>query len=112
MSKSGIRRKHDEDTTQLRRRSHPTAHTYKEGPPGRANGGAAEDARKDTVEDPPISLLEEDKDKTWLGGVGRPHRSAEPDQHLVRCISRRVTANAPDHLSHLHLVGTDLQQYK
>jgi len=65
------------------------SHTYKEGPPGRANGGAAEDARKDKVEDPPISLLEEDKDKTWLGG-SRP-------RHLITfhtCIWRELTSNS------------------
>jgi len=37
MSKIEIRGKHDEDATQLLRRSHPASHPYKEGPPDRAN---------------------------------------------------------------------------
>jgi hypothetical protein len=70
MSKSGIRRKHDENATQLYRRSRSASHPYKEGPPGRANRGATEDARKDKVEGPPVSLLEEVKVKRLPGGVG------------------------------------------
>ena len=84
MSKSGIRRKQDEDATQLRRRSHLASHTYMEDPPGRANGGATEDARKDKVEGPPVSLPEKDKDERWIGGAGRPSRSAEPGQPPVQ----------------------------
>ena len=55
MSKSEIRRKHDEDTTQLRRRSQPVSHPYKEGSLVRANGGAREDALVDKDEDPRVS---------------------------------------------------------
>ena len=46
------------------------SHTYKEGPPGRANGGTMEDAQKDKVEGPPVSLPEGDKDEGTLGVVG------------------------------------------
>ena len=56
MSKSEIRRKHDEDTTQLRRRLQPVSHPYKEGPHVKANGGGAkEDALVDKDEDPRVS---------------------------------------------------------
>ena len=70
MSKSGIRQKQDESATQVHRRSHLASHPYKEGPPGRVNGGAMEDAQKDKVEGPPVSLLEEVKVKRLPGGVG------------------------------------------
>ena len=70
MSKSETRGKHDEDAMQLHRRSHLASHPYKEGPPGRVNGGATEDAHKDKVEGPPVSLPEEDKDEGTLGVVG------------------------------------------
>ena len=56
MSKSEIRRKHDEDATKLHRRSHPASYTYKKDPPGGAKGGATKDARKDKFEGPPVSL--------------------------------------------------------
>ena len=69
MSKSELREKHDEDATQLRRISYPASHPYKKGPLGRANDGATEDARKDKVEGPPVSLLEV-KVKRLPGGVG------------------------------------------
>ena len=84
MSKSEIRRKHDEDATKQRRRSHPASYTYKEGPPGGAKGGATKDARKDKVEGPPITLPAKDKEEGAPGGVGRPHRSAEPSLVLVQ----------------------------
>jgi len=71
MSKSGIRQKQDESATQVHRRSHLASHPYKEGPPGRVNGGAMEDAQKDKVEGPPVSRPEEDKDEGTLGGVDR-----------------------------------------
>ena len=64
MSKSEIRGKHDEDATQLHRRSHP----YKEGPPDRANGGAKEDALVDKDEDPRVSQHAKDKIKGLTGG--------------------------------------------
>ena len=54
------------------------SHPYKEGPLGRAIGGTTEDARKDKVEGPPITLPAKDKDEGAPGGVVRPHRSAEP----------------------------------
>ena len=72
MSKSRIRQKHDENATQLHRRSCSVSHPYKEGLPGRENGGATEDARKDKVKGSPVSLPEEDKIKRPPGGVGRP----------------------------------------
>ena len=37
-----------------------------------------EDAWKDKVEGPPVSLPEEDKDEGTLGVVGWHHRSAKP----------------------------------
>ena len=52
MSKSEIRGKYDEDTTQLHRRSQPVSHPYKEGTHVRANRGAKEDALVDKDEDP------------------------------------------------------------
>ena len=77
MSKSIIRGKHDEDATQLHRRSQLVSLPYKKGPPGRANGGTTKDARKDKVEGSPVSMPEKDKDERWLGGANRPHWSAE-----------------------------------
>ena len=71
MSKSGIRRKHAADATQLHRRSHPASPTYKEGPPGIANGRATHNAHKERHKGPPVSLPEEDKDEGLPGGVGR-----------------------------------------
>ena len=84
MSKSGRRRKHDEDATQLHRRSCPVSHPYKEGPPDRANGGAKEDALVDKDEDPRVSQHAKDKIKRLTGGVGRPLGSAEPGLHSVQ----------------------------
>ena len=78
MSRSEIRRKHVADATQLRRRSHPASPTYKEGPPGRANGRATHNAYKESYKGPLVSLLEEDWDEGLPGGVGRPPGSAEP----------------------------------
>ena len=68
MSKSEKRGKHDEDTTQLHRRSHPVSHPYKEGPPGRANGGTTKDALEDKDEDPRVSQHAKDKIKGLTGG--------------------------------------------
>jgi len=76
MSKSKIRGKHDEDATQLHRRSQSVSLPYKKGPPGRANGGATKYAREDKVVGPQVSLPEKDEDQRWQGGAGRPHRSA------------------------------------
>ena len=78
MSRGKIRRKHATDATQLRRRSHPASPTYKEGPPGRANGRAMYNAHKERYEGPHVSLPEEDKDEGLPGGVGRHPGSAEP----------------------------------
>ena len=78
MSKSGIRRKHAADATQLHRRSHPASLTYKEGPSDRANGRAMHNAYKERYKGPPVSLPEEDKDESLPGGVGRTPSSAEP----------------------------------
>ena len=84
MSKSIIIGKHDEDATQLHRRSHLASHPYKEGPPDRANGGAKEDALVDKDEDPRVSQHAKDKIKGLTGGVGRPLGSAEPGLHPVQ----------------------------
>ena len=65
MSKRKIRGKHDEDATQLHRRSQSVSLPYKKGPPGRANGVATKDARKDKVDGPPVSPPEKDKDEKW-----------------------------------------------
>ena len=80
MSKSEIRGKHDEDATQLRRRSHP----YKEGPLDRANGGAKEDALLDKDEDPRVSQQAKDRIKWLTSGAGQPLRSAAPTRHPVQ----------------------------
>ena len=44
--------------------------TYKEGPHGRANGGATKDAHHGQHLGPCVSLLEKDKDERLPGGVG------------------------------------------
>ena len=80
MSKSEIRGKHDEDATQLRRRSHP----YKEGPLDRVNWGAMEDARANKDKDPCVSQHAKDKDERLIGGAGRPLGSATPGLHPVQ----------------------------
>ena len=80
MSKSEIRGKHDEDATQLHRRSHP----YKEGPPDRANGGAKEDALVDKDEDPRVFQHAKDRTKWLTGGAGRPLGSAAPSRDPVQ----------------------------
>ena len=84
MSKNEIRRKHDEDATQLRRRSHPASHPYKEGPLDRANGGAKEDALVDKDEDPRVSQQAKDRIKWLTGRAGRPLGSAAPVRHPVQ----------------------------
>ena len=84
MSKSEIRGKHDEDATQLHRRSHPASHPYKEGPPDRANGGAKEDALVDKDEDPRVSQHAKDRIKWLTGRAGRPLGSAAPACHPVQ----------------------------
>jgi len=84
MSKSEIRRKHDEDTMQLRRRSQPMSHPYKEGPLDRVNEGATEDARADKDKDPRVSQHAKDKDERLTGGAGRPLGSAAPGLHPVQ----------------------------
>jgi hypothetical protein len=84
MSKSEIRGKHDEDATQLRRRSQPVPHPYKEGPLDRVNGGTTEDARADKDKDPRVSQHAKDKDKRLTGGVGRLVGSAKPGLNPVQ----------------------------
>ena len=54
------------------------------GPTWQSKRGATEDARKDKVENPHVSLTEEDKDETWPGGDDRPHRSAEPSHSPIQ----------------------------
>ena len=77
MSKSGIKRNHAADATQLRR-SHPASHTYKEGPSGRANGRAMHNVYKERRQGPHVSLPEKDEDERRPGGGDRPPGSAEP----------------------------------
>ena len=101
MSKSIIRGKHDEEATQLHIRSQSTSLPYKKGPPGSANGGATEDARKYKVEGPPVSLLEKDKDERWPGGAGQPHRSAAPGQPPVQVHFEEESR--PRHLITFHM---------
>ena len=84
MSKSGIRRKHTADATQLCRRLYPASPTYKEGPSGRANGRATHNAYKEIYQVPHVSLPEKDKDERRPGGAGQPPVSAEPDQPPVQ----------------------------
>ena len=84
MSKSEIRGKHDEDATQLRRRSQPVPHPYKEVPLDRVNRGTTEDARADKDKDPRVSQHAKDKDKRLTGGIGRPVGSAKPGLNPVQ----------------------------
>jgi hypothetical protein len=72
MSKSEIRRKHTADTTRIHRRWQLASHTYKEGPSGRGNMRATQDAQEDKVQGPPVSLPE----KGTPGGLHLA--SAEP----------------------------------
>ena len=78
MSKTGIRRKHVADATQLRKRSHPASPTYKEGPYGSANGRAMHNAQKERHQGPHVRLQEKDRDEGHQGGVGQAPSSAEP----------------------------------
>ena len=84
MSKSEIRRKHDEDTTKLHRRSLPASSIYKEGSLGRAIGGTTKDAQEDKVEGPSVSLQEEDEARGVPHGVGRPQGLAKPGRPPVQ----------------------------
>ena len=122
MSKSGIRRKYAADATQLHRRLHSASPTYKEGPPGRANGRATHNAYKERYQGPHVSLPEKDKDERRPCGAGRPLGSAEPGRPPVQvhfeesapsllitfhmCIWREPTSTsinrAPSHPSHTH----------
>ena len=58
--------------------------TYKEGPPGRANGGDTEDALEDKDEDPHVTQHAKDMIKWLKGGVGRHLVSAGPGQQRVQ----------------------------
>ena len=83
MSKSGIRRKHAADATQLRRRLHPASHPYKEGPLGRGNEGSTQDALEDKDKIPRINHPAKDQLEWLTGGVGRTPGSVEPAlQHV------------------------------
>ena len=84
MSRSGIRQKHAADAIQLRRISRPASPTYKEGPSGRANGRATNNAYKERYQGPYVSLPEKDKDDRWPGGAGRPPGLAEPGRPPVQ----------------------------
>ena len=112
MSKSGIRRKHAADATQLRRISHPASPTYKEGPPGRANGRTTYNAHKERYEGPPNSLPEEDEDEGHQRGVGRtpirpnlpclPSRCTSRKSHLITfhmCVGGKPTSRATNRAS-------------
>ena len=131
MSKSEIRRKHAVDATQLRRRSHPASHTYKEGPSGRANGRTTHNAYKKRYQGPHVSLPEKDKDERRPGGAGRPPGSAEPGRPPVQvhfeeeaatsfqitfhtCIWQEPTSTsvnrAPSHPSHTHTLHSILSK--
>ena len=101
MSKSGIRRKHTADATQLCRRLYPASPTYKEGPPGRANGRATHNAHKERHKGPHVSQPAEDEDEGRQGGVGRPHRSAEPG--LVPIQVHFEEESWPRHLITFHM---------
>ena len=84
MSKSGIRRKHAADAIQLRRISNRASPTYKEGPSGRANGRATNNAYKERYQSPHVSLPEKDEDERWPGGGSRPPGSAESGRPPVQ----------------------------
>ena len=131
MSKSRIRRKHATNATQLRRRSHPALHTYKEGPSSRANGRVTHNAYKERHQGPHVSLPEKEKDERRPGGTGRPPGSAAPGRppvqvHFVEesapsllitfhmCIWREPTSTsinrAPSHPSHTHTLHSILSK--
>jgi hypothetical protein len=78
MSKSGIRRKHAADATQLRRRSYPVSHPYKVGPLVRGNVGSTQDVLEDKDKIPLTNHPAEDQLEWLTGGVGGPLGSAEP----------------------------------
>src|SRR6185369_15220852 len=84
MSRSGIRRKHAADATQLHRISHPASHPYKEGPHVRGNRASTQDAPEDKDKDQRIYHPAEDQAERLPGGVGRPPGSAEPGLVLVQ----------------------------
>ena len=108
MSRSEIRRKHVADATQLRRRSHPASPTYKDGPPGRANGRAMHNAHKERYKGPPVSLLEENKDEGRQGGRPNPRFGRTCPASRPGALRGGVAAKSPDHLPHMYLAGTDL----
>jgi hypothetical protein len=89
MSKSKIRRKQAADTTRIHIRALPASPTYKEGPPGRANGCATQDAQEDKIEGPPVCLLE----KNEPGEA--PPGSTDPWGRSTR---GGVATKAPDYL--------------
>ena len=77
MSKSGIRRKHDENATQLHRRSCSASHPYKEGPSGRANGRATHNAYKERYQGPHVrgngaSMQDAPEDKDKIPRINHP----------------------------------------
>ena len=72
MSKSEIRGKHDEEATQLHRRSQSASLTYKEGPQIRGNGRAKANAPRGKDQGPQVSVLEKDEDDRLTRGAGRP----------------------------------------
>ena len=54
-------------------------------------------------------MLEEDKDEGAPGGVGGPHRSAEPGLIPVQVHFEEESAKAHDFLPCMHLTGADLE---
>ena len=113
MRKSEIRGKHDEDATQLSRRSHPASHPYKEGPLDRANGGAKEDALVDKDEDPRVSQHAKDRIKMadrWGQPTPRVGRSCPASR--PGALRGGVVATSPDCFPYMHMAGTNLQGYK
>ena len=79
----------------------PASSTYKEGPPGRENGGATQYAQEDKVEGPPISLPEEDRAGGGSPWVGRTWMASCPG-----ALRGGVAAKSPDHLPYMQMAGT------
>ena len=84
MSKSRIRQKHAADATQIRRRSHPASHLYKEGPLVRGNGASTQDALEDKDRIPRINHPAKDQLERLTREVCRPRGSAEPGLQCVQ----------------------------
>ena len=109
----------------------PASHPYKEGPHARGNGASTQDALEDKDKDQRIYHPVEGQAERLLGGVGRPHGSAEPGlvpvqvhfeewlpRHLITfhiCVGGKPTFRAinraPSHPSqHTHTSFHSLQE--